>query len=199
MAFTDRAILFTNLSLLGLLECSLIPDTYNNVVLEQTMFAGPAPNTKGLEVVLWFLFTRLDDSATRQKFLHCWPAFDRKQSRELLAIAFHWLEQLKKSGHLWPTVAIRKSYLEDGQGERLERILCSFSSYVLEIVTKRDYPSILTDIDKITPDTLTHEMEDFMKEAQFRRQINDHLLEASHKAEEEIRQLQQADVGCRYN
>jgi hypothetical protein len=66
MAFTDRAILFTNLSLLGLFECNSIPTVYQNVTLESTMFNGPAPNTKGLEIVLWFLFTQLDAKAARQ-------------------------------------------------------------------------------------------------------------------------------------
>ncbi|KAI8055258.1 HAUS augmin-like complex subunit 6 N-terminus-domain-containing protein [Syncephalis plumigaleata] len=194
MAFTDRAILFTNLSLLGLFECSSIPTAYQNVILEPTMFNGPAPNTKGLEVVLWFLFTQLDANTTRQKFVQCWPAFDRKQSRELIAVAFHWLDQLKKDGHLWPTVAIRKSYLEDGQGERLERILCAFSSYVLEQVTRRNHPKSINDIDQVMPETLSREMEDFIKEAQFRRQVNDQLLNAAHQVEKELMELQEKSI-----
>jgi hypothetical protein len=63
--FNERDILFTNLALLGLYECRDIPIAYHGVELSRTMFAGASPNLKGLEVVLWFLFSRLDEQKAR--------------------------------------------------------------------------------------------------------------------------------------
>ncbi len=53
----------------------------------------------------------------------CWPIYDRIQAREFRSLFFKWLEGLKKQGILPPELMIRKSFLDEGRGERLERIL----------------------------------------------------------------------------
>lgn len=66
-----------------------------------------------------------------------WPVHDPKQAREFRNICFKWLEVLKKSNVIPPTVPIRRSYLEECKGERLALIF-SFPSFFSSFVFQTD-------------------------------------------------------------
>ena len=62
----------------------------------------------------------------------CWPVVDKStQPKEFRNQAFKWLEQLKKDGLLPVDVPLRRSYLDEGRGERYEKLLLMFSSMVM--------------------------------------------------------------------
>ncbi|RKP11011.1 HAUS augmin-like complex subunit 6 N-terminus-domain-containing protein [Thamnocephalis sphaerospora] len=191
--FTDRDILFTNLALLGLYECTVLPDAYSGVELGRSMFTGASPNTKGLEVVLWFLLSRLDERLASEASLT-----RVKQSRDFVTVAFKWLEQLKKEGRLWTSVAFRKSYLEDCRGEKLEQILCALSSHVLDVVAEREFPAAFqvksTENAATVDDTLQREMEHFVAEAAFRGRVTDRLAQAGAFIEKEAARLESRET-----
>ncbi|KAF9985028.1 hypothetical protein BGZ65_011924, partial [Modicella reniformis] len=116
--------------------------------LHRHVFAKGNQSTKALEFVLWFLFTRLDKAQARERFKECWPILDRHDAREFRNVAFKWLEELRKEGCFGighnldhtgsqalglglflPT--IRRSYLDDSIGERIEQLVLILSTYVL--------------------------------------------------------------------
>jgi len=114
--------------------------------LHRHVFAKGTQSTKALEFILWFLFTRLDQNQARERFKECWPVMDRHDAREFRNVAFKWLEELRKEGcfgighnlnrtenHVLglflPT--IRRSYLDESIGERIEQLVLILSTYVL--------------------------------------------------------------------
>ncbi|KAI8601800.1 HAUS augmin-like complex subunit 6 N-terminus-domain-containing protein [Dissophora ornata] len=119
--------------------------------LHKCVFAKGHQSTKALEFVLWFLFTRLDKTQARDRFKECWPVLDRHDAREFRNVAFKWLDELRKEGcfgvghNIHPTKChvaglglflptIRRSYLDDSIGERIERLVLVLSTYVLSQV-----------------------------------------------------------------
>ncbi|KAG0380573.1 HAUS augmin-like complex subunit 6 [Mortierella sp. AD032] len=140
--------------------------------LHRHVFAKGHQSTKALEFVLWFLFSRLDKSRTRDRFKECWPVLDRHDAREFRNVAFKWLEELRKDGCFGvghqlarddssaslsgnnatsnsntnsnagglglflPT--IRRSYLDESIGERIEQLVLVLSTYVLSTVIKNE-------------------------------------------------------------
>ncbi|KAF9921123.1 hypothetical protein FBU30_008886 [Linnemannia zychae] len=139
--------------------------------LHRHIFAKGHQSTKALEFILWFLFTRLDMSQTRDRFKECWPVIDRYDAREFRNVAFKWLEELRKDGcfgvghqlakdeslavsvnnrHNSNTSShasglglflptIRRSYLDESIGERIEQLVLVLSTFVLSTVIKKEY------------------------------------------------------------
>lgn len=117
---------------------------FSNVAVDEHMFRH-ANNNKAFEMTSHFLFEKLDPIQTRAKFHSCWPITDySRQSREYRAIAFRWLEDLRRClpGH----IVLRKSYFEDCRGEKMDAIMMSFSTYVLQTVLERDYDKLFPQI-----------------------------------------------------
>ncbi|KAG0056246.1 HAUS augmin-like complex subunit 6, partial [Linnemannia elongata] len=136
--------------------------------LHRHVLAKGHQSTKALEFILWFLFTRLDKTQTRDRFKECWPVIDRHDAREFRNVAFKWLEELRKDGcfgvgHQFArddssaTFAgnnhttngntgslglflptIRRSYLDESIGERTEQLVLVLSTYVLSTVIKKE-------------------------------------------------------------
>ncbi|KAF9400341.1 hypothetical protein BGX21_004526 [Mortierella sp. AD011] len=116
--------------------------------LHKYVFAKGHQSTKALEFVLWFLFSRLDKAHARERFKDCWPILDRHDAREFRNVAFKWLDELRKEGYFGighnihpshgqmtglgvflPT--IRRSYLDESIGERIEQLVMILSTHVL--------------------------------------------------------------------
>ena len=136
--------------------------------LHRHVLAKGHQSTKALEFILWFLFTRLDKNQTRDRLKECWPVIDRHDAREFRNVAFKWLEELRRDGCFGvghqltrdddsatfasnnhntnsntgslglflPT--IRRSYLDESIGERIEQLVLVLSTYVLSTVIKKD-------------------------------------------------------------
>ena len=61
----------------------------------------------------------------------CWPIYGPPQRTAFRLLILKWLEALKKSNQLPADVIIRKSFLEESRGERLDRILYSLCHLLL--------------------------------------------------------------------
>ncbi|KAG0021936.1 hypothetical protein BGZ80_001420 [Entomortierella chlamydospora] len=116
--------------------------------LHKYVFAKGHQSTKALEFVLWFLFSRLDKVHARERFKDCWPILDRHDAREFRNVAFKWLDELRKEGcfgighNIHPShgqitglgvflPTIRRSYLDESIGERIEQLVMILSTHVL--------------------------------------------------------------------
>ncbi|KAF9431611.1 HAUS augmin-like complex subunit 6 [Entomortierella beljakovae] len=121
----------------------------------KNIFAKGHQSSKALEFVLWFLFSRLDWSLTRERFKECWPILDKHHAREFRNVAFKWLDELRKEGcfgvghNIRPSQqqttglgvflpTIRRSYLDESIGERIDQLVMMLSTYVLSRVIAGD-------------------------------------------------------------
>ncbi|ORY02982.1 hypothetical protein K493DRAFT_297630 [Basidiobolus meristosporus CBS 931.73] len=136
-----RGIFYSNLLLLEFTPDILAQEKFT---IHKDMFAAsgvvgkPPAGPKVTEKVLWFLFDKLDREETRKRFKESWPVEDRKQARDFRNVAFKWLEQLKKDGLICVGYPVRRSYLDEGRGERFENILFSLSNHILRTVMEKD-------------------------------------------------------------
>ncbi|CAG8546768.1 959_t:CDS:2 [Diversispora eburnea] len=171
VAESPKSIYWTNLILLGFNPTELVIligretiGTYSSILVElnKDIFTRgyTANSVKAMELIMYFLFLKLNDFMTRERF-KCWPILDSASSKTFRNIAFNWLEQLKKDGNLEKDIVIRRSAFDECQGERFERIIMAFSNYVLKVVLERDYeqysrvPSInFTMIKEMKPELL---------------------------------------------
>ncbi|KAI8577819.1 hypothetical protein K450DRAFT_250154 [Umbelopsis ramanniana AG] len=134
---SPRHILAENLSILGFKPTNNTNSHYSGVIVNQDAFSG-ANNTKAFELMSWFLFNKLDSHKAKKLFAHCWPIVDyRSQPREYRSVAYKWLEELKKENRLVGDIVLRRSYLEDCRGERIEKIMMALSTLVLKTMMER--------------------------------------------------------------
>ncbi|RIB21673.1 HAUS augmin-like complex subunit 6 N-terminus-domain-containing protein [Gigaspora rosea] len=135
-----KNIFWTNLILLGFNSSELAKGVYSTVTFDKDVFTKGFPNSvKAMELIVWFLFKKLDDTLTTAKFT-CWPILDLPSSLQFRTVAYKWLDQLKKEGCLGNTdIVLRRSLFDECQGERFERLIMAFSNYVLKVTMDRDY------------------------------------------------------------
>jgi hypothetical protein len=108
-------------------------------------------NSKGLEVVMYFLIDRWSRTRARELFHGIWPITDRSKAGEFRNVLFDVLKSFEEGGHI-PVNSVRKSLLQTATGPRFEELLFAVSSYVLRCVMSKDYsnypvpvfPAILT-------------------------------------------------------
>ncbi|CAG8683231.1 15333_t:CDS:2, partial [Cetraspora pellucida] len=135
-----KSIFWTNLILLGFNPSELAKGTYSTVTFDKDVFTKGSPNSvKAMELIVWFLFKKLDDSLTTTKFT-CWPILDLPSSLHFRTVAYKWLDQLKKDGCLGNMdIVLRRTLFDECQGERFERLIMAFSNHVLKVTMDRDY------------------------------------------------------------
>ncbi|CAG8639173.1 3779_t:CDS:2, partial [Paraglomus brasilianum] len=134
-----RSIFWTNLVLLGFDPPKHAVGTYSAIAFDQDVFTG-VNNVKAMEPIVWFLFNKLDPNKAKKRFSSCWPVTNLGQSKEFRNVAFKWLEQLRKDGCLGNNdLVMRRSFFDECQGERFDRIIMALSNYVVTVVMKRDY------------------------------------------------------------
>lgn len=112
-------------------SCATISNLRLLRVLEndETIFDSPKP--KLLDRVIYGLFGLLDARERQDRFSGCWPILDRDHRRLFKGAALKWLEELKKAGVFPIDVAIRRSFLEGGFGERLEAIITHLCNHII--------------------------------------------------------------------
>lgn len=113
-----------------------------NLALDLTLLGFPGlkpdaelfrrPNSKLLEEILYFLFQSYDPAEAQERLRHCWPATNAILSKRFRADVLKWSEELKKSGKLPRECALRKSWLDESVGERLEESLARLAHCLLE-------------------------------------------------------------------
>ncbi|KAJ2722550.1 hypothetical protein GGI07_003257 [Coemansia sp. Benny D115] len=96
---------------------------YSGVQLDERVFETGIYHVKAAELMLHFMFQRLDAARLRREFLDCWPIGDARQAREFRAHAFRWLDELRRDAR-WPaTVPVRRSFVDEARGVRFEAVL----------------------------------------------------------------------------
>ncbi|KAF8946004.1 hypothetical protein BGZ47_001498 [Haplosporangium gracile] len=176
--------------------------------LHRYVFAKGHQSTKALEFILWFLFTRLDKGQTQDRFKGCWPVIDRHDAREFRNVAFRWLEELRKDGCFGvghqlvrddsstafssindntssntgslglflPT--IRRSYLDESIGERIEQLVLVLSTYVLSKAIKKEQ-QMQEEGDRTLRELISHVPESSQDETSLLEMIDSHIVRRS--------------------
>lgn len=133
------AVFISNLKVLGFEKSAHCKGLLASVSLAQDMFTRGASNTKQFEATSHFLFKTLDKKQCLERFKRCWPIQEyMRHSREYRAVAYHWLEELKRSSVLMQHIPLRKSLFENCRGTQFEDIMAAFSTVVLEVVLIRE-------------------------------------------------------------
>ncbi|KAI5366372.1 Putative HAUS augmin-like complex subunit 6 [Septoria linicola] len=87
------------------------------------------------EWCLFQLFRRYDSATTQEKLQPFFPPLEPLQSINLRAALYRCLNELKKDGVLGRETVLRKSMLDDCQGDKFWELCLSFSGLVLRRVT----------------------------------------------------------------
>ncbi|XP_072039028.1 uncharacterized protein [Amphiura filiformis] len=122
-----RDIVFSNLLLLGF-EPGDMESKYN-IPFTKDMFA--LPNKKAFEVIMNFLFGKLNPVMAAEKFRFCWPITDKKQEQVFRRTVSDWLQEISKEdpdAHL-PRI-VPSLFLSPG-GDKFYTVLLYFTQYVV--------------------------------------------------------------------
>ncbi|CAG8663738.1 12977_t:CDS:2, partial [Racocetra fulgida] len=118
----------------------LAKGTYSTVTFDKDVFTKGSPNSvKAMELIVWFLFKKLDDSLTTAKFT-CWPILDLPSSLQFRTVAYKWLDQLKKDGYLGNTdIVLRRTLFDECQGEsRWKNLAEKLSSHLYDVIDRNN-------------------------------------------------------------
>ncbi|KAI8322406.1 hypothetical protein GQ54DRAFT_150277 [Martensiomyces pterosporus] len=114
--------------------------TYSGIDLDPHVFDRGIYHMKAAELILQFLFTKLDPTRFKREYFDCWPIGEPKQARDFRAHSFKWLEELRKDsvdardGKWSPEVPVRRSYVDECKGLRFEEILWTLTMYTAEFL-----------------------------------------------------------------
>jgi hypothetical protein len=90
------------------------------------------PNSKLLEEVLYFLYEKLDGDEALERFKDSWPIGNALTAKKFRADVLKWSEDLKRNGMIPRECALRKSWLDEPVGERLEGALSRLAEFLVE-------------------------------------------------------------------
>ncbi|KAG0178494.1 hypothetical protein DFQ28_004201 [Apophysomyces sp. BC1034] len=136
---STAALFISNLSMLGFDPIKHATGALSNIQFDEEMFTRNADNNKEFVATSYFLFQLLDRTRARKTFKNCWPITDyRRHLREYRVVAFRWLHELLRAGCLVGQIVLRRSFFEDCRGERINDIMASLSSHVIETVLSCD-------------------------------------------------------------
>ncbi|KAN0079095.1 HAUS augmin-like complex subunit 6 N-terminus domain containing protein [Elaphomyces granulatus] len=135
-------VFLRNLSLLQLDELPDRPD------LSTRIFAGGQhtlrQRVKGVEWALYHLFVIWDPEGTRNKLRPFFPPLEPLQSVNLRAALFRALSEARKNGDWGRETVVRKTMLDDCQGDKCEELLATFSTAVLRKVIASSSERLMT-------------------------------------------------------
>lgn len=116
-----------------LLDLDLLPDW---PVLTPTSLSNQDARVRirGTEWCLYQLFKKYDPSTTADKLQPFFPPLEPLQSINLRAALYRCLNELKKNGVLGRDIVLRKSMLDECQGDKFWELCLSFSAIVLRKV-----------------------------------------------------------------
>ncbi|KAJ8030083.1 HAUS augmin-like complex subunit 6 [Holothuria leucospilota] len=130
-----REIVFSSLLLLGF-DTREMEDKYN-IPFTKDMFS--LPNKKGFEVVMHFLFERLNAAMTQERFRHCWPILDKKQEQNFRKTISAWLTEISKEDEDANLPRIVPSLFMSPGGDKFYTLLFYFTNFVMLKITKNEY------------------------------------------------------------
>ncbi|XP_022109973.1 uncharacterized protein LOC110989705 [Acanthaster planci] len=129
-----REIFFTNLLLLGFEPAEA--ERRHTIPFNRDMFA--LPNKKAFEVVMHFLFERLNPPMAHDKFRDCWPICDKKHEQAFRKTISNQLSEIAAEDPLANLPRIVPSLFMSPGGDRFYSLLLHFSQYVLMKVLKQE-------------------------------------------------------------
>lgn len=131
---SDSAVICLFVKNVRLLNLDLLPDW---PAITPSSFSSLDARTRMrcTEWCLYHLFHVYDPAATLDKLQPFFPPLEPLQSINLRAALYRCLNELKKNGVLGRETVLRKSMLDDCQGEKFWELCLSFSSIVLRKVT----------------------------------------------------------------
>ncbi|PIK56744.1 hypothetical protein BSL78_06386 [Apostichopus japonicus] len=130
-----REIVYTSLLLLGFVPREM-EDKYN-IPFTRDMFS--LPNKRGFEVVMQFLFERLNPALSRERFRHCWPILDKKQEQTFRKTISNWLTEISKEDEDANLPRIVPSLFMSPGGDKFYTLLFYFTSFVMVKTCKNDH------------------------------------------------------------
>nr|CAG4708665.1 unnamed protein product [Naegleria fowleri] len=133
-----ESVLFSNLLLLG-----FDPNAYEekyNLAFHKDMFKNT--NIKGMEIIMYFLFSKLDMKRTEKDFQQLFPVSDKKQRTAFRSVALQWLKEMKDRGQIY-VLNLQPTLLQSAYGENLYTLLLQVSTHVLRTCFEREYPGYL--------------------------------------------------------
>ncbi|KAG2391773.1 hypothetical protein C9374_013258 [Naegleria lovaniensis] len=133
-----ESVLFSNLLLLG-----FDPNAYEekyNLAFHKDMFKNT--NIKGMEIIMYFLFSKLDMKRAEKDFQQLFPVSDKKQRTAFRSVALQWLKEMKDRGQIY-VLNLQPTLLQSAYGENLYTLLLQVSTHVLKTCFEREYPSYL--------------------------------------------------------
>ncbi|KAK0284882.1 hypothetical protein LTR35_000217 [Friedmanniomyces endolithicus] len=125
------SILLTNLRLL---DFDLLPDC-PGITLTSFGNHNARARIRSVEFALLHLFKLHDPATTSDKLQPFYPPLEPLQSINLRAALYRCLNDLKKNGVLGKEVALRKTMLDECQGDKFWELCLAFSALVLRKVT----------------------------------------------------------------
>ncbi|XP_057303017.1 uncharacterized protein LOC130638846 [Hydractinia symbiolongicarpus] len=123
-----REVTFTNLLLLGFNPEA--NEAQYRIPFTRDMFS--VPNRKAMEVVLHFLFTKLNNDSAKETFRNCWPIMDKKKEQEFRKLTMEWLTKIKKDDPDCHLTSLVPSLLLSPMGDKFYQFLFYFSTYILK-------------------------------------------------------------------
>ncbi|XP_070543417.1 HAUS augmin-like complex subunit 6 [Ptychodera flava] len=121
-----KEVFFTNLMLLGFEPAR--EEAKYRVQFTSDMFK--VPNKKAFEVVMHFLFKKLDPVMAKEQFRDCWPVTDKKQEQLFRKNVNNWLTHIaaEKAEANLPRI-VPSMFLSPG-GDKFYNLMLHFSTYV---------------------------------------------------------------------
>ena len=116
---------------LRLLDLDLLRDWPN---ITPASFQDARAKIKCTEYALYQLFRLFDPATTADKLLPFFPPLEPLQSVNLRAALFRCLNELKKNGVLGKEMVLRKTMLDECQGDKFWEVCLGFSAIVLRKV-----------------------------------------------------------------
>ncbi|KAI9561260.1 hypothetical protein GHT06_012216 [Daphnia sinensis] len=101
------------------------------------------PNQKAFQLVIHFLFNKLDGSRSKEVFRDVWPITDKKQEAEFRKKVRLWLAEVQENNkdafqfdgrHINPSM-----FLSPG-GEKFAQLMCALASHILNKIPVRNPP-----------------------------------------------------------
>ncbi|XP_076465774.1 uncharacterized protein LOC143297353 isoform X2 [Babylonia areolata] len=130
-----KQIFFTNLQLLGFDTAAM--EMKYKIPFNKEMFN--LPNKTGAEVVLHFLFNRLNATMSQQQFRDCWPVTDKKSEAAFRKVCCIWLQNIQKEEADARLPRINASLFLSPGGDKFCHLLFAFSTYVILHVIRKEH------------------------------------------------------------
>lgn len=115
-----------------LLAFDLILLGFPNETIRPGTIVFTKPNAKLLEEILYFLLNLLDPLKSTERLQDCWPVSNAILAKRFRVEVLKWWEELRKTGSIPRECALRKSYLDENFGERLEECLGRLAEFLVE-------------------------------------------------------------------